>query len=161
LEDYETYFVYDLPGRHNFPTLAWEMFLPVRYLEYIFTGLALLFAAFLFVKEIFDTMRSKKRHLRRQLLVLTSTLFCITILTVDRFVEVFRYDKIIKDNTFFNDEIFLKLYNDLRKVMWCYIFLLFPITIYSIRNKWLEWKHEFSSGEITDSHVSDYKKMSE
>jgi len=78
--------VYDLPARHNFPQLAWEMFLPVRYLEYIFTGLALLFAAFLFVKEIFDTMRSKKRHIRRQLLVLTSALFCITLLTVNRIV---------------------------------------------------------------------------
>jgi hypothetical protein len=30
--------------------------------------------------------------------------------------------------------------------MWCYIFLLFPLNIYSIRNFWLEWKNEFAEG---------------
>ena len=62
------------------------MFLPVRYIEYIFTGTALLFAGFLFIKEVFDTMKSKKKHIRRQLLVLTSTLICVIVLTIDRFV---------------------------------------------------------------------------
>ena len=100
LEDYETYFVYDIEVRY--PGIAhyiWSMFYPVRYLEYIFTGLALLFSAFCFVKEIFDTMDNKKRHIRRQLLVLTSALICIGILLVDRFVEVYRYDKVVKEDS--------------------------------------------------------------
>ena len=53
----------------------------------------------------------------------------------------------------------MKLYNDLRKVMWCYIFLLFPLGVYSIRNYWREWKNEFASGEQSEKDGSDYKKM--
>jgi len=31
----------------------------------------------------------------------------------------------------------------MRKVFWCYIFLLFPLVIYSIKNKWIEWVNSF------------------
>ena len=95
-------------------------------------------------------MDNRKRHIRRQLLVLTSALICIGILMIDRFVEVYRYDKVVKEDTGREDEVFLKLYNDLRKVMWCYIFLLFPLGIYSIRNYWREWKNEFASGDKSE-----------
>jgi hypothetical protein len=80
---------------------------------------------------------------------------------VNRFVEVFRYDKMVKNNTFRNTEIFLKLYNDLRKVMWCYVFLLLPLGVYSVRNYWREWKNAFASGEHTESQASEYRKMEE
>ena len=52
----------------------------------------------------------------------------------------------------------MKLYNDLRKVMWCYVFLLFPVGVYSIRNYWREWKNEFAVGEKSEGG-SDYKRM--
>lgn len=113
-----------------------QLSLPVLYLEYFFSGLALLFAAFLLVKEIFETMRSKKKHIRRQLLVITSAILCIGILTVDKIIEVTRLNQVVKTSGRSPNASFLQLYDHSRTVMWCYLFLLFPITIYSIRNYW-------------------------
>lgn len=138
------------------------MLTPILYMEYIFSGLIVLFAAFLAIKEIFDTMKSKKKHIRRQLLVLTSAMLCIGVLTINRFAEIKRYDLVIKYASIPPNDPFLTLYNHLRRVMWCYVFLLFPITIYSIRNYWIQWKNQFASGEVTEaSNYSQYQKMAD
>lgn len=123
-----------------------QMSLPVLYLEYFFSGLTLLFAVFLLVKEIFDTMKSKKKHIRRQLLVLTSAMLCIGVLTLNKLLEVTRINEVIKADWVPNvSQSFIQLHDHVHIIMWCYIFLLLPLTIYSTRNYWREWKNQFAS----------------
>lgn len=137
LNDYEDYLVSTIYPKYPLANYETEMLLPVMYLEYIFSGLTMVFAVFLTIKEIFDTMKNKRKHIRRQLLVLTSAMITICVLAINKFIEVNRYDKIVKITTFPPNPPFLQLYYHLRVIMWCYIFLLFPLCVYSIRNLWL------------------------
>lgn len=93
--------------------------------------------------------------------MLTSSMFCIGVLLLNRIVEVSRMNLAIKRDYVIPTQPFLQLYDHLRTIMWCYIFLLFPLTIYSIRNYWRQWKNQFASGENTDIHVSDYHNLDE
>ncbi len=131
------------------------MSLPITYLEYVFSGMVILFAAFLLVKEIFDTMKSKKKHIRRQLLVFTSAILCLGVLTFNKIIEVTRMNEVIKSNLVDLGPPFYQLYDHTRTIMWCYVFLIFPLSIYSTRNYWREWKNQFASGEHTETHISE------
>lgn len=92
-------------------------------------------------------MKSKKKHIRRQLLVLTSAMFCIGVLTINKILEVTRLNEVIKADGIPNiSQPFYQLYDHTRTIMWCYIFLLLPLTIYSTRNYWRQWKNQFASG---------------
>ena len=62
------------------------MLLPVLYTEYILSGISMLFAVFLLIKEVFDTMKNRRKHIRRQLIILTAAMFVINVLTINRFI---------------------------------------------------------------------------
>jgi len=62
------------------------MLLPVLYVDYILSGLSMLFAAFLLIKETFTTMKDKRKHIKRQLIILTAVMFFVDLLTLGRFV---------------------------------------------------------------------------
>ena len=78
--------------------------------------------------------------------MLTSTMLCIGILTVNKILEVYRMNEVIKLNVDTPGVPFLVLYDHTKDIMWCYIFLLFPLGVYSLRNYWREWKREHATG---------------
>lgn len=98
------------------------------------------------VKEIFDTEKNVFLKRRRQLVIHLVLIVPLALLIIHRVIEVHRYDRMIDDNNtkeYMYGLVFVYLFGDMKKVLLCYLFLLTPLTAYSIRNKWVEWGNSF------------------